>query len=531
MKIITAVEAAQMVRTGNSIVISGSGGGHAVPESVLAAVEQRFLDSGQPRDLCICHVVGIGDRETGRGADHFAHEGLLRRSVTSALVDSPRLVPMARNNLIESYTLPQGVLSQLMREIGGGRPGLITKTGLHTFVDPRQRGGRQSDRAKEDLVEVVELGGEEWLRYKPLRFDVAFLRGTTADEDGNITMEQEAIFGEMFSMAQATRRSGGIVIVQVKRLARGGSLPAKAVKIPGILVDYVVVEPNQRQTFATDYDPTYAGEMRAPSGGLATIPFGPRKIVARRAAMELTPGAICNVGAGISTGISSVAVEAGILDEITLTNEQGFIGGAPTTGKDSGCAQNYQALVDQPYQFDFYDGGGLDIAFLSFGEVDAKGDVNVSRFADKIVGMGGFINISQNAKKVIFSGTFMAGSLAIDCADGSLRIRQDGRHRRFVQNVDQICYNARFAQQQGRTALYVTERCVMQPVDGGLEIIEIAPGVDIRSDVIAKMGFEPKVSPQLKKMDARLFSEAPMEFGDEFRAKAMPVESRSYAAA
>ena len=531
MKIITAVEAAELVRSGNSIVISGSGGGHAVPESILAAIEQRFLKGGQPRDLSICHVVGIGDRETGRGADHFAHEGLIRRSVTSALVDSPRLIPMARSNLIESYTLPQGVLSQLMREIGGGRPGLITKTGLHTFVDPRQRGGRQSDKAKEDLVEVVELGGEEWLRYKPLRFDVALLRGTTADEDGNITMEQEAIFGEMISMAQAARHSGGIVVVQVKRLARAGSLPAKAVKIPGILVDFVVVEPGQRQTFATDYDPTYAGETRAPAGGIATIPFGPRKIVARRAAMELTPGAICNVGAGISTGIASVAVEAGILDEITLTNEQGFIGGAPTTGKDSGCAQNYQALVDQPYQFDFYDGGGLDIAFLSFGEVDAEGNVNVSRFADKIVGVGGFINISQNARRVVFSGTFTAGSLAIDCSGGDLKIRQDGRHQRFVPTVDQICYNARFAEREGRTALYVTERCVMRAVDGSLEIIEIAPGVDIRSDVIARMGFEPRISPRLKKMDARLFAEAPMEFGDEFRKQVVADDMRPYAVA
>lgn len=510
MKIISPANAAELVHSGASIVISGSGGGHAVPESPLAAIEERFLKTGQPRNLSICHVVGIGDRETGKGADHFAHEGLIRRSVSSALVDSPRLIPMARANQFEAYTLPQGVLSQLMREIAGGRPGLITKTGLHTFIDPRQRGGRQSECATEDLVELVQLGGEEWLRFKPLRFDVAFLRGTTADEDGNITMEQEAIFGEMISMAMATRRHGGVVVVQVKRLARRGSLPAKAVKIPGILVDYVIVEPNQRQTYATDYDPTYAGEIRGPSGAFNPIPFGPRKIVARRAAMELVAGAVCNLGAGISTGISSVALEEGILDQVTLTNEQGFIGGAPTTGKDSGCAQNYQALIDAPYQFDFYDGGGLDLAFLSFGEVDTRGNVNISRFADKIVGVGGFVNISQNAKKVIFSGTFTAGALQIACENGELKIRQDGRHRRFVQKVEQVCYNAPFAQAQGRDCLYVTDRCVMRPVDGTLELIEIAPGVDLKADILDQMAFEPRISPHLKKMDSRIFREEPM---------------------
>ena len=270
------------------------------------------------------------------------------------------------------------------------------------------------------------------VRFKPLRFDIAFLRGTTADEDGNITMEQEALFGEMLPMAQATRRNGGIVVVQVKRMARAGTLKPKDVKIPGILVDYVVVDPLQRQTFVTDYDPTYSGEVRGPLAAIKPMAFSTRKIVARRAAMELVPGAICNLGAGISTGISPVAAEEGILDRISLTNEQGFIGGAPVTGPDSGAAQNYDALIEQCAQFDFYDGGGLELAFLSFGEVDPAGNVNVSRFADKIIGIGGFINISQNAKKVIFSGTFTAGGLKTDCVGGQLRITTEGRFARFV---------------------------------------------------------------------------------------------------
>src|SRR5581483_5127219 len=299
----------------------------------------------------------------------FRHPGMLKRSITSALIDSPALMELALADKIQSYILPQGVMSQLMREIAGGRPGLITKTGLRTFIDPRHGGGRQNPSAKDELIELVTLDGEEWLRFKPLEFDVAILRGTTADEDGNVSMEQEAIPGEMLSMAQATRRTGGVVVVQVKRVAKRGMLAPRAVKIPGIVVDYVVVDPDQRQTYATQYDPSYAGELRVPLAAVQPLPFGHRKVIARRAAMEFLPGAICNLGAGISTGIAAVAAEEDILDKIVLTNEQGFVGGAPLTGPDSGAAQNYDAVLDQPYQFDFYDGGGLDLAFLSFVEV------------------------------------------------------------------------------------------------------------------------------------------------------------------
>ncbi len=413
MRIIEAAEAAGIVQAGDNVLVSGSGGGHCVPEAILAAIEDRFLSTGAPRDLCLIHAVGIGDRKL-KGAAHFRHPGMLRRSIASALVDSPPLVDLVRNDAIESYTLPQGVIAQLIREIAAGRPGLIAKTGLHTFVDPRQLGARQSPRSTEDLVELMSIDGEEWLRFKPFPLDVVLLRGTTADEDGNITMEQEAIPGEMLSSAQAGRRLGAAVIVQVKRLAKRGTLPQRAVKIPGILVDYVVVEHEQRQTYASAYNPSYAGELRLPMKGMQALPFTERKIIARRAAMEISPGAVCNLGAGISTGVSTIAAEEGILDRITLTNEQGFIGGAPLTGPDSGAAQNYDAMVDQPYQFDFYDGGGLDVAFLSFAEVDRDGNVNVSRFGETIVGIGGFVNISQNARKVVFSGTFTAGGLEIE---------------------------------------------------------------------------------------------------------------------
>jgi propionate CoA-transferase len=519
MRFITAAEAARLIASGSNVLVSGSGGGHGVPEAVLEAVEARFLSEGSPRDLTLIHVVGIGDRQQ-KGAARFGHEGMLRRSITSALIDSPILMDLALANKIESYILPQGVLSQLMREIAGGRPGLITKTGLHTFIDPRLGGGRQNASSNDTLIDVMTIDGEEWLRFKPLKFDVAILRGTTADEDGNVSMEQEAIPGEMLSMAQATRRTGGLVIVQVKRLAKRGVLSPRAVKIPGIVVDYVVVDPNQRQTYATDYSPSYAGELRVPLIAVKPLPFGHRKIVARRAAMEFTPGAICNLGAGISTGIAAVAAEEDIVDRIVLTNEQGFVGGAPLTGPDSGTAQNYDAVVDQPYQFDFYDGGGLDLAFLSFVEVDREGSVNISRFGDKIVGVGGFVNISQNAKHVIFSGTFTAGELEVSCADGALKIVKEGRHKKFVERIECISYSAPFAVKEGRTAIFITERAVLKAVSGELEVIEIAPGITLEHDVLRHMSFGPRVASDLKLMDKRLFSSAPMNLRADMDAKA-----------
>jgi len=518
MKFIAPSEAARLVPASASVLVSGSGGGHGVPEAILEAIEAQFLTEGSPRDLTLIHVVGIGDRQL-KGAARFGHEGLLKRSITSALIDSPILMEMALANKIESYILPQGVMSQVMREIAGARPGLITKTGLHTFIDPRHGGGRQNESSKDELIEVINIGGEEWLRFKPLKFDVAILRGTTADEDGNVSLEQEAIPGEMLSMAQATRRQGGIVIVQVKRTAKRGTLSPHTIKIPGIIVDYVVVDLAQRQTYATDYNPSYAGELRVPLASVKPLPFGHRKIVARRAAMEFAPGAICNLGAGISTGIAAVAAEEDILDTIVLTNEQGFIGGAPLTGPDSGAAQNYDAVVDQPYQFDFYDGGGLDLAFLSFVEVDREGSVNITRFGNKIVGVGGFINISQNAKHVIFSGTFTAGGLELACVDGGLKVIKEGQHKKFVDRIDCVSYCAPFAVKEGRTAIFVTERAVLKVVGGALELVEIAPGIDLEKDVIRHMAFRPRIAADLKLMDKRLFSPARMNLRADLDAK------------
>jgi propionate CoA-transferase len=518
MEKITADEAARLVQDGDAILISGSGGGHSVPEALLAAVERRFLSEHKPRGITSVSIVGVGDR-AALGATHLAHEGLLKRAITSALVDSPGLVRLAAEDKIEAYTLPQGALSQLMRDMAAGRPGLLTKTGLHTFVDPRQQGARQSPRTPPDFVEVVNLAGEEWLFFKPVPVNVAFLRGTTADEDGNVTMEEEAVLGEMLAMAQATRRAGGIVVVQVKRMARRNTLPAKQVKIPGILVDFVVVDLDQRQTYATYYDPSYSGELRIPVEDIKPLAFGPRKVIVRRAAMELFPGAICNLGAGVSTGLSTVAAEEGLLDAVYLTNEQGIIGGAPISGRDSGGGQNFAAMIEQPAQFDFYDGGGLDLAFLSFAEVDPQGNVNVSRFGDKIIGVGGFINISQNAKCVVFGGTLTAGDLDIAWEQGKTLIRKEGRHKKFVPKLEQICYSAEIGRATGQLALFVTERAVFHVGADGLELIEIGPGLDVERDVIAHMGFRPRVAHDLRVMDARIFVAGGMDLAAHVHGK------------
>jgi len=519
MQVVSIEEAVKFVHDNDTLMIGGSGGGHAVPEALIVALGERYEMENHPKNITIFHPVGIGDN-ISQGVGHLAHPGMVKRIITGALVNSPAFQQLAKENKVEAYTLPQGALSQLVREMAAGRPGLFTQTGLHTFIDPREKGGRQSNCADESLVEIVELQGEEWIFYKPYTVNVAFLRGTTADEDGNISMEHEAVFGEMLSMAQAAHNQGGIVIAQVARLAKAGTIPAKQVKIPGMLVDLVVVDPEQRQTYLTKYSPAYAGEIKIPMDDIEALTFNERKIIARRAALELFPGAICNLGAGVSTGIASIAAEEEILDHIVLTNEQGLIGGAPSS--DAGAAINFTSIIEQPYQFDFYDGGGIDLAFLSFAQVDSSGSVNVSRFKDRIIGVGGFVNISQFAKKIIFSGTFTAGSLNIFWEDGLTHISQEGKYKKFVEPLDQISYHGPYAQERDQEALYITERAVFKRGTNGLELIEIAPGVDLEKDILDQMSFKPEISPGLKTMDARIFREEPMEIKSDLKTKQNP---------
>lgn len=492
MRQITAEQAAAALRDGDTLLIGGSGGGHAVPDALMEAVGRRFRETGAPRGITALHPVGLGDGVT-KGAGHLAHEGLLKRVVSGTFVNSPGIARLALDEKIEAYTLPQGALSQLMREMAAGRAGLITRMGLHTFVDPRLGGGRQSRRATEDLIELIELKGEEYLFYKPYKVDVCFIRGSAIDEAGNLSMEHEAVTLEMLSIAQATRRQGGLVIAQAKTLVPRGTLHPKMVKVPGILIDAFVIAPDQWQTYETYDSPAYSGHHRVALDEVPKLAAGPRRVVARRGAMELFEGAICNLGSGISTGIANVAAEEGILHAICLTNEQGNIGGAPASGNEAGAASSPDAQLDQPYQFDFYDGGGLDLAFLSFAEFDAQGNVNVSRFGGRIVGPGGFINISQGAGRVIFGGTLTAG--------GS---------KKAVKQVEQISFSGPYARERGQEVLYVTERAVFRLGATGPELIEVAPGLDPERDVIAAMEFRPAISPALKTMDAALFADGAM---------------------
>jgi acyl CoA:acetate/3-ketoacid CoA transferase len=520
----TPEEAVCHVPAGATVMVGSCGGGIMEPGAVLAALERRFVTTGAPRDLTIYIVSGMGDRQGG-GADRFAHAGMVRRVYGSHWGWSPNLAEMVMSGEIEAYVLPQGVMSQLLRETAAHRPGIVTRVGLGTFVDPRIEGARGNEATPEGYVQIVELAGREWLFYPAVPIDVAIIRATTADENGNLTMEHEGMTLEALAAAQAARNSGGRVIAQVKRLAAAGSLDARSVRVPGILVDSVVVVPDQAQSMHGSYDPALSGEIRLPDRSVAAMAMGPRKLVARRAALELRRNAIVNLGYGIADGVASVAAEEGILKGVTFSVEQGMVGGLPATGDQFGLAVNHDAIIDQPYQFDFYDGGGLDVSFLSFAELDASGDVNVSRFGGRLVGCGGFVNMAQSARKVVFCGTFTSGGLEAGVVDGALRVHREGRHRKLVERIDQITFAAARARCDGHEAMYVTERAVFSLDDDGLVLTELAPGIDLQRDILNQAGFSLRVSPALRLMDPAIFREGQM--GLSSRATWAPERSAS----
>ena len=518
MNILDADRAAALVPDGATVACAGFvGAGHA--EVVTAALERRFLDSGSPRDLTLVFSAGQGDRAT-RGVNHFGNAGMVRRIIGGHWRSAPRLVQLALRNQCEAFTLPQGVISHLYRAIASGAPGVLTRIGLHTFVDPRHGGGRVNDARSglPDPVRLVEFEGREMLLYPRMPIDVTLLRGTCADADGNISCEDEPFHHELLAIAQAARNSGGIVIAQVKRIVdRHADL--SQVRVPGILVDHVVVCPPERidqdhaMTFGELHNAAYITAGNGSDLHEQPVSAPARRIVHRRAAMEIAAHAprVVNLGVGMPAGVGAMAHAMG-LGGFTLTVEAGPIGGIPADGLSFGASAWPECVVDQPAQFDFYDGGGIDLAVLGMAELDAAGNVNVSRFGTgdgaMIAGVGGFINITQSARALVFVGSLTAGGLEVAVEDGRLRIVREGRSNKVVPQVAHLSFNGSYAQQLGTRVLYVTERAVFAMRGGALTLVEIAPGIDVARDVLAHCDTPVAVAPDLRIMDSRVFSDA-----------------------
>lgn len=518
MKRITCAEAAQLLEDGWTVSTSGfTGSGHA--EGVSAAVEKRFLETGRPRGLTLLYAAGQGDRAT-RGTGRYGHEGLLKRIIGGHWGAAPRLGALAVANKVEAYNWPQGVIAQLYRAIAGGKPGVVSQIGLHTFIDPRHDGGKLNSVTTEELVELVTLRGREYLFYPSMPIHCAILRATSADADGNLSMEEEPHFNDVLPLAQAAHNSGGIVIAQVKRMKPKGAIHPMQVKVPGILVDYVVVAENAEdhwQTYGEEFNPAYTGDLR---GDLriegAARPANPapldvRRIIQRRAVFELMKWKkpIVNLGVGMPSGVGEVAREEGLRDFV-MTVESGPIGGIPASFPSFGASANPDAIITHAEQFDFYDGGGLDLTFLGLAQMDVEGNVNVSRFGDRVAGVGGFVNITQTAKEVVFMGSLTAKGLEVRATDGRLEIVREGAVKKVLTRVEHLSFNGPYTAGRGTKVLYITERAVFDLRQGRLTLAEVAPGVDLQRDVLAQLGAPVPVAPDLKPMDARIFRDAPM---------------------
>jgi propionate CoA-transferase len=504
-KIISASDAAALIKDGATVgaaacAMSGW------PEEIAISMEKQFLATGHPAKLTIVHAAGIGDWKS-KGTQHFAHDGMVARWIGGHCGLSPDFAQMVLSGQCEGYNLPQGVIAQLWREIAAHRPGLITKTGLGTFVDPRLEGGKMNKITTKDIVKVISFEGQEWLFYASFPVDVAIIRGTTADERGNLTVDDEGALFEILPLAQAVKNNGGIVIAEVEYVALAGTLNPKSVRVPGVLIDHIVVSgPNNHwQSAATRFNPSFSGANHSPLGDIPPMALNERLIIARRAAMEMTAGAAVNFGVGVPQGIAAVTAVEGVSDTTTMTSETGTIGGVPADGHDFGMSYDAEAFVEQQVQFDWYSGGGLGIAFESFAQVDAVGNVNVSKFNGKSVGCGGFIDITQHAKKVVYVGTFTTGGLKIAAAGGRLSVENEGKHKKYVKKVEQITSSGDYAAKTKQPVLFITERAVFELQDGQLLLTEVAPGIDINKDILAQMEFKPLVAGTPKLMPAGIF--------------------------
>lgn len=510
-KFVSAEEVARLIPDGatiGTVAMTLS----CVAEEILKAMEHSFLATGHPRDLKLLHSAGQSDRK--RGFMHFAHEGMLSRIYGSHWGLCPGLMELISQNKVEAYCMPQGQIAQLYRDMAAGLPGRISKVGLGTFIDPRIEGGKMNARTKKlpDIIKVIEIDGEEYLLYPNIPLDFVILRGTTADERGNFTTDEEAMLIENLPAALAAKRFGGKVIVQVKNVAKYGTLHPKRVVVPGVFVDYIVVcnnpDEDHRQTSSWSFDPAYCGDLRVPTTALTPIPFSIRKVIGRRAMMELKPGAIINLGTGIPNDVvGPIAAEEGISDYITVTVESGIYSGIPAGGIDFGIAKNTDALITHDAQFDFYTGTGVDYTFMGAGEMDEFGNVNSTRFGDRAPGAGGFVDITQNARNVMFCSTFTASGLEVEFADGKVNIIREGRVKKLVKKVQQISFNAEIAKKKKQNVFFVTERAVFHLRPEGPVLIEIANGVDLEKDILNQMDFKPIIDPDLKPINPAIYSQ------------------------
>ncbi|MEM5536599.1 CoA-transferase [Neptuniibacter pectenicola] len=509
-KLITAQQAARLIKS-NDMIVTGGFIGIGFAETLATAIEKRFLDEGQPNDLQLLYAAGQGDTKH-RGLNHFGHPGMVKRVIGGHWGLAPTLGKLAIENKIEAYNLPQGVICHMFRDIAAGKPGTLTTVGLHTFVDPRIEGGKINARSTEEMVQLLDINGKECLLYKHVPLNIALLRGTTADKNGNISMEREALPLDSLAIAQAVKNCGGTVLVQVEQITDEHLLTPDRVRIPGILVDHVVLSTpeDHPQTFAEAFNPAYSGQTRTTAQQSAHAPLDARKIIARRALIELKKDAIVNLGIGMPEMLATVAAEEGKINDFTLTVEPGGIGGQPASGLSFGAVSNAQAIIDQPAQFDFYDGGGLDQAFLGLAETCQEGHVNVSRFGTKLAGAGGFINITQNTNDIYFLGTFTSGKQQLDVINGELNIITNGPLKKFKTAVQQITFNGHYAIECQQKVTFITERAVFKLTEKGLLLTEIAPGVDLQTDILDHMEFVPLIDDDLTLMDARLFQEKPM---------------------
>lgn len=510
MKKISAKEAVRLIPNGSTVAVTGFVG-CGCPEYILCAIEEEFLANGNPKDLTITTCSGVGDRGQ-RGLSHLGHKGLVNCTIAGHYDLSPNLQHLIDEDEIEAYLFPQGTLTQLYREIGSGRPGVVTKIGLKTFVDPRLEGGKCTSKAKRNLIDVVELNGEEWLMYKAFPIDIALIRGTSVDEKGNLSLEKEVAILDQLYLAQAVKRNRGIVIAQVERIVSYGSINPRNVTVPGIMIDYVVVAPpdKHRQSFGTEeYTPAWSQECRISLSNIPSIPLDERKIIARRAAIELVAGGLTNLGFGMPADISMVASEEGVSDEITLTVECGHIGGVPATGLNFGGCYNPEYVTDMTRMFDFYEGGMLDVCYLGAAEVDQFGNVNVSKFT-RTVGPGGFINIAQTSPNMFFCGTLTTNGLRTEVRSKKLIIVSEGRTKKYVNKVKQITFSGDYAWETNQNVLYITERAVFKLTPEGMVLIEIAPGIDLQTQVLNQIEFKVEISKDLRLMDERIFAEEKM---------------------